>query len=91
MASEPDEPDLEGDGEPTELDKLLSILDGYCLQAMGFFDSVQIIATRHDADSTDLIHCGRGNLYSRTGAVKEWISDMDTLNRLMTREGHRGG
>jgi hypothetical protein len=47
------------------------------------FDSIQIIATRHD-DETGLTHSlrrGRGNYYARLAACREWVDGNQAKDR----------
>lgn len=48
-------------------------LDRALAQLSEHFDSVQIIATRHTGTHTSRFDRGTGNLYSRLGAVAEWL------------------
>ena len=86
MASEPDEPEL-GPEESS-----LAMLEGHASQIMEHFDTVQIIATRHNPETgTGLAHVGRGNHYARVGACREWMMKMDTETRIQAREEFRDG
>lgn len=49
-------------------------LDRCLAQLSDHFDSIQIVATRHDGDSTISFHRGTGNWFSRYGAVVEWVA-----------------
>lgn len=55
-----DDPDI------VRLDRLLAQLSEH-------FDSIQIVATRHNGDNTIAVHRGTGNWFSRYGAVVEWV------------------
>lgn len=37
------------------------------------FDTVQILASRHDIDGTASYHCGLGNSMARYGHAKAWL------------------
>ena len=88
MASEPDETD----GEISDETAAIDILEAYALQIMGHFDTVQIIATRHDPNAgTSLAHVGRGNIYARVGACREWMMKLDTETRIQAKDEYRDG
>lgn len=54
-------------------DEDLARLDRCLAQLSEHFDSVQIVATRHNGDATISCHRGTGNWFSRYGAVVEWV------------------
>ncbi len=51
----------------------LSRLDRCLAQLSDHWDSVQIIATRHNGTATIVADRGTGNWYSRFGATSEWV------------------
>ena len=59
-------------------DRLLEVLRGHRSMLMEHFDSIQIIATKMtDGESASYIS-GAGCVYSRRGAVREWLIGEET-------------
>lgn len=54
-------------------DEDIARLDRMLAQLSEHYDSVQIIATRHNGDTTLVVDRGTGNWYSRFGATGEWV------------------
>lgn len=50
------------------------------------FDSIQIIATDHKGSHTVIIQSGVGNMYSRIGAVAEWLECQRIRVRVHTKK-----
>jgi hypothetical protein len=60
-------------------DRALAVVKQHSAQLMEHFDSVQIICTKYDGDTTVRLSWGGGNHYARTGSVIEWLdSQTDT-------------
>lgn len=66
--------------EPAEL---CTLLKRVCVQLREHFTAVQIVATRHSEDPahgdehTERFAVGKGDWYSRTAAVREWLDQCD--------------
>jgi hypothetical protein len=75
---------------PMEADKDSEILKRVVQSLSGKFDTVQIIATRHDlseADGTSLAYSGSGNWYARIGSVREFLIRWEEDSRVDVRKG----
>jgi len=59
------------------------LIDHHCLQLREHFDSVRIFVTRHDEKTSNTLAMsrGRGNYYSATGYVREWMERQDEGTR----------
>lgn len=59
----------------TEEDRDMAVLARAVAQLSEHFDTVQIIATRHDPknDCTIVARKGVGNWHARFGSVREWL------------------
>jgi hypothetical protein len=57
--------------------RLLRLIDSHAIQIMEHCDSVQIITTVYDPieGTSQMVSCGKGNWYTRTGSVREWLKD----------------
>ena len=71
--------------ETDDGDRDLRTLDRLLAQLSEHFDSVQIIATRHERDRTISANRGTGDWYSRYGAVREWLIQQDERAREQIR------
>lgn len=87
------ETDMNASDDSKPVDPAVKVLEQHVLLLSEHFDSVQIICTKHEFHGGDKemssarIERGCGCFYSRLGAVKEWVLEMDEL----TRERVRGG
>lgn len=54
-------------------DEIMKLVDKALAGLSEHFDSIQIIATRHDGDKTIMLDRGTGNWYSRFGAGQLWV------------------
>ena len=57
---------------------------------MEFCQTVQIIATVHNENGTQLIHSGLGNYYARTGSCQEFLDRERDITTVQVEENLRG-
>lgn len=70
-------------------DRDMSIIKSHVAQISEHFETVQIIATRHDAEhgGTVMASWGEGNWYGRFGSIKGWITQQEEQTRIDQRSG----
>lgn len=59
--------------EPEALDRDEQVLEAHVAQLAEFFDTVQIVATRHGRERSSVWARGAGNWYGRIGSVRAWM------------------
>lgn len=77
------------DANPQE--EIASRIHKICDEIMEHADSVQVVATFHDGarDVTGCLRLGRGNLYARLAAVREWLNRAEQFEREAAKDEHR--
>lgn len=67
----------------SQIERVQTIVENACTLIVEHVESVQVVVTIHseDWDSSRSITCGRGSLYARLGAVREWLLMQDEYIR----------
>jgi hypothetical protein len=63
----------------------MEMLDKAVMSLIEHFDSVQLVATMHNAEGSALYAAGRGNWYSRLGAMTCVLEQLQEGERLIER------
>lgn len=64
----------------------VELVESHLSQLSEFFDTVQIFATRHEAEGTINVQMGQGNFYARYGHVRLWLKNEECNNENFSME-----
>lgn len=73
-----------------QADEEVRIVERHVAQLGEHFQSVRIIATRHQDGNTITVTSGSGNWYAQVGSVRDWVTQQDEYTRIAERRRHAG-